>query len=343
MERSNFCFNLTKNSFTAMRSYINGVGDQTRLYYTKFTPIPRKLSQVCIVHGYSECSDNYLRMAEFLAKRGNVVHLLDLRGFGYSGGARVNEPIAHLFHDIETLLSNCCERELPTFIIAVGLGSTFMESLLQDNPHVPIAGFISVSPLLTFRQFHHSSLLQTILHQVMPWVFDNMLVHNLINPTAVCKNPLAVKAKIDSVFFESFITLHMANEYEQLCHKVRAHAYKFTYPLLLCYGLRDLIQSPKQVEAHFRRINSTDKQVVSFPDGYHDLHRDDEAEEMMGKIGKWIECRRSGHRRVKWRHFGKMEKGASLKWRYFWTRIGALVGLVLLLFKVVRWLRLSRK
>ena len=38
-----------------------------------------------------------------------------------------------------------------------------------------------------------------------------MLVHNMINPTAVCKDPLAIKAKIDSVFFESFITLNMAH------------------------------------------------------------------------------------------------------------------------------------
>ncbi len=38
----------------------------------------------------------------------------------------------------------------------------------------------------------------------------------MVNPTALAKNPVAIKAKIDSIFWESFITLHMADEYEQV-------------------------------------------------------------------------------------------------------------------------------
>ena len=109
------------------------------------------------------------------------------------------------------LLTYCCERDLPTFIVAQGLGSLFVESLLQENSDIPIAGFISISPLLTFREFNNTSTFQKMLHKISPFIFGNMLVHNMINPTAVCKDPLAIKAKIDSVFFESFITLNMAH------------------------------------------------------------------------------------------------------------------------------------
>jgi hypothetical protein len=35
----------------------------------------------------------------------------------------------------------------------------------------------------------------------------------MINPTALSKDPLAVKAKIDSIFWYNFITLKMADEY----------------------------------------------------------------------------------------------------------------------------------
>lgn len=57
--------------------------------------------------------------------------MVDLRGFGYSGGSRVNEPTMKVLTDIETLLRNCCERDLPTFIIAHGLGAMFLNALLQ--------------------------------------------------------------------------------------------------------------------------------------------------------------------------------------------------------------------
>ena len=140
-------------------------------------------------------------MADFLAKRGNVVHMLDLRGYGYSGGSRVNEPTFHLFYDIETLLRNCCERNLSTFIIAHGLGALFTNFFLQQNPTLPISGVIFISPLLSFGKFNKYTTLQKILHWVFPSLFGNLLVHNMINPTASAKNPHAIKNRIDSVFF----------------------------------------------------------------------------------------------------------------------------------------------
>lgn len=57
--------------------------------------------------------------------------MIDIRGFGYSGGDRVNEPTKKVFGDIETLMRNCCERDLATFIIAHGLGALFINALLQ--------------------------------------------------------------------------------------------------------------------------------------------------------------------------------------------------------------------
>jgi len=44
----------------------------------------------------------------------------------------------------------------------------------------------------------------------------------MINPTALAKDPLAIKAKVDSIFWETFITLKMADEYEQVGEKLRS-------------------------------------------------------------------------------------------------------------------------
>lgn len=67
----------------------------------------------------------------------------------------------------------------------------------------------------------------------------------MINPTALAKDPLAIKAKIDSIFWETFITLKMADEYEQVGEKLRSEGYKFSYPTLFCCGSKDLIQDLK--------------------------------------------------------------------------------------------------
>jgi alpha-beta hydrolase superfamily lysophospholipase len=89
-DRPNFCVNLQNSEYSVMRTYISAISaNQIKLYYTKFVPNTKK-GQICIIHGYGENTDDYLIMAEYFAKRGYVVHMIDMRGFGYSGGSRVN-------------------------------------------------------------------------------------------------------------------------------------------------------------------------------------------------------------------------------------------------------------
>lgn len=51
-------------------------------------PLSNIKASICIVHGFGEYSGRFLDIGEHFAKAGFVVHLIDLRGFGYSGGAR---------------------------------------------------------------------------------------------------------------------------------------------------------------------------------------------------------------------------------------------------------------
>ena len=79
------------------------------MYYTKFTPtIKNKNDKIkaslAIVHGFGEHSGRFLHMADHFAKEGYVVHLIDLRGFGYSGGPRGANTSEELHMDIEILI-----------------------------------------------------------------------------------------------------------------------------------------------------------------------------------------------------------------------------------------------
>jgi predicted alpha/beta hydrolase family esterase len=90
----------------------------------------------------------------------------------------------------------CCERGLATFIIAHGLGALLLNALLQENSGLPISGVINITPLTNFINSNRSFTLQRILLKISPTIFSNLLVHNMINPTALAKDPLAIKSKI---------------------------------------------------------------------------------------------------------------------------------------------------
>ena len=56
-----------------MRVYIDAIASkQIRLYYTKFTP-KIKTGQICIIHGYGESTDDYLRVLIVLYRWPNTL------------------------------------------------------------------------------------------------------------------------------------------------------------------------------------------------------------------------------------------------------------------------------
>ena len=60
---------------------------------------------IAIVHGFGENSDIFLESAILYALNGFDVHLVDLRGYGLTGGPRMNSlGIADYHHDVTCLL-----------------------------------------------------------------------------------------------------------------------------------------------------------------------------------------------------------------------------------------------
>lgn len=75
--------------------------------------------------------------------------LIDLRGFGYSGGARGCAEIEQLQRDLITLIKKA-NTELPLYIYAHSLGGLLTLTLLIDYPYLNISGVMITSPFLGF-------------------------------------------------------------------------------------------------------------------------------------------------------------------------------------------------
>ena len=91
-----------------------------------------------------------------------MVHLIDLRGFGYnntkflllnsirfSGGPRANASAEEMHRDIEVLLRQASPN-LPLFLYGHSMGAALITSLLIKNPYIHICGVILTSGLFGF-------------------------------------------------------------------------------------------------------------------------------------------------------------------------------------------------
>lgn len=93
------------------RQYLesHGVCKHMYTYHTNLRDITIGDDQIrasmCIVHGYGENSDIFIESAIQYALNGFDVHLIDLRGYGMTGGSRMaGFKIHDLHHDVVVLL-----------------------------------------------------------------------------------------------------------------------------------------------------------------------------------------------------------------------------------------------
>ena len=88
--------------------------------------------------------------------------MIDLRGFGYSGGPRAAATVEELHEDIELLLGKA-NRNLPLFIFAHSMGAALIVSLLVRNPGLNISGVVLSSPLIDLVPRPHFRLKKWII------------------------------------------------------------------------------------------------------------------------------------------------------------------------------------
>jgi esterase/lipase len=105
-------------------------------------------------------------------------------------------------------------------------------------------------------------------------LFDDILINNKINPTALTNNPIKIKKNITGVFNYQYVTLKMFKEFNELTEKVKKDAQKFAYPLLMCLGSMDFIQPPEEAENFVENTSTKDREVAIFENGYHQLYND---------------------------------------------------------------------
>ncbi len=106
----------------------------------------------CIVHGYGENSDIFLESGLQYALNGFDVHLIDLRGFGMTGGARMaGWKISDLHYDVAAMLKQV-KPHLPLFIYGHSMGGLTVTSFLVNNHQLNIAGVVLSAPMLGFNE-----------------------------------------------------------------------------------------------------------------------------------------------------------------------------------------------
>jgi len=267
------------------------MADGYRLPLTVHKPVGEPAAILLALHGFNDYRNAFSEPGRYFADHGIMTVAYDQRGFGETAQRGI-WPGRHLLQqDAAALLNLLCTKypDTPLFLLGESMGGAVSVMTVTENSNACLRGVILAAPAVWGWQtmpFWQASLLR-----VAAWLFPAHKVtgkglkirpsDNIDMLRALGRDPLVIKAtRIDTIY-------GLTELMEQAFRASR----DITLPVLLLYGEHDEVIPRhaicRMIAALPERADST-WHMVLYPDGYHMLTRDLQAETVLGDIAAWV-------------------------------------------------------
>ncbi|MFQ5784908.1 MAG: alpha/beta hydrolase [Alphaproteobacteria bacterium] len=239
------------------------------------------------VHGFNDYSNAFDRPARYWATRGITTYAYDQRGFGETAARGLWPGIDTMVDDLRTVtrLVRAAHPGTPLYLVGESMGAAAAMVLMASADRPRINGMVLVAPAVwgwrSMNPFYRAGL--WLSAHLAPWAevtgrglgikpSDNrpMLV-------ALSKDPLTIKkTRIDAIY--GLVNLMDAAFFA---------ADRLRTPTLALYGEHDQLV-PRTATFEMLKRLAAPHRVAIYPNGFHMLLRDLEAETVLADIAVWI-------------------------------------------------------
>lgn len=254
----------------------------------RWLPKGKPRAVLVALHGFNDYSNAFAAPAEYFAAQGIATFAYDQRGFGGSPQRGIWGNEENLTRDAARLIDALSLRypRTPIYLLGESMGGAVAVALLsREQGALPLKGAILSGPALwgggSMNWFFRSTLWAGA--HTIPWYtvtgkgLKIMASDNIPMLIALGKDPQVIKeTRIDAIY--GLVGL-MDKAYERI-GEVRV-------PLLLLYGAHDQVIPPEPVRDAMGRL-AEGQRVAYYPDGYHMLMRDLQAEVVWKDVVNWI-------------------------------------------------------
>jgi alpha-beta hydrolase superfamily lysophospholipase len=249
----------------------------------------RPTAVMVALHGMSDYSQAFDLPGPWWAAHGVSVYAYDQRGFGaapnpglWAGSAPLRNDLGDMVNALHAKFPN-----LPVYVMGESMGGAVVLNALASPHPLRANGVILVAPAVWSRND------MPLPFRVVLWIGAHMLpgmhvsgeglhilaTDNLTVLRQLAHDPLYQhSARVDQVY--GLVTL--MDEARRAPEKIGAHP-----PILFLYGGEDQVIPAEPTEAVTKQLDGATT-VIRYPDGYHMLLRDLEAEPRWNDVFLWI-------------------------------------------------------
>ncbi|MEQ9641339.1 MAG: alpha/beta hydrolase [Alphaproteobacteria bacterium] len=265
--------------------------DGARLPLKHWPANPHTRAVVLALHGFNDYGNAFAAPAAWWAKHGIATYAIDQRGFGAAPQPGIWAAPETLVADARGALTALRARhpDTPVYLLGDSMGGAVSILALADG-EAHADGLILAAPAVWGGKEMNPLFRAGIwfMAHTTPWNhatgggLRRIPSDNIEMLRALGRDPLVIKrTRVDAVYGLT-----------QLMGRAQAAAGGVSVPVLLLYGERDEIVPPGPVAAMAAKLDAPNR-TIRYPEGYHMLLRDLQAETVWRDVAGWIAAQRA--------------------------------------------------
>ncbi|RKZ06501.1 alpha/beta hydrolase [Candidatus Fermentibacteria bacterium] len=258
------------------------------LYAQRWLPEVSPRAVVVIVHGIGDHSGRYMNIVNHLVSDQIAVYGYDLRGHGNSPGQRGHiDSWMEYRIDLLNFMNVIRAQRSSSVIFLMGhsMGALIaLDFILRENEQIAGA-IISGAPI---EPVGVAKPLKVALARILSCIYPGFPIDLGLDIDAISRKPSVVQSYKDDPLVHGKISARWGTEVLSALESVKTHGEDINIPLLMMHGEADRLNSAEGARKFFDRIQARDKEFISYPGGYHELHNDQDSEVMLNDLLNWI-------------------------------------------------------
>lgn len=254
-------------------------------------PTAEPVAHVALVHGYAEHLGRHAEVTQALVTAGYVVHRLDVRGHGQSGGRRAHvDKFDDYLSDLELFLARVKEQAAgkPVFFVGHSHGCLIGARYLIEHPDA-VRGAVFSAPY--FRLKLAVPALKIWAGKLIGRLLPSLPMKNELNVAQLTRDVAIQQATLADPLYLKIATPRWFTESSAAQETVLRRATEFITPVLVLTGGADGIADSTAGKEFHDAATAKDKAFKQYDGFLHELFHEPERAQVFQDVVAWLDER----------------------------------------------------